>query len=82
MSGMEKIKKYKWYLFPLIALIIINIAVAALKYNSYKDETIVLAQVITENKSEEITFKEAENILENTDTHIMVRLLHIRIILN
>lgn len=64
MSGMEKIKKYKWYLFPLIALIIINIAVAALKYNSYKDETIVLAQVITENKSEEITFKEAENILE------------------
>ena len=64
MSGMEKIKKYKWYLFPLIALIIINIAVVALKYNSYKDETIVLAQVITENKAEEITFKEAENILE------------------
>lgn len=64
MSGMEKIKKYKWYLFPLIALIIINIAVITSKYNSYKEETVILAQVIIENKAEKITFEEAEDILE------------------
>lgn len=64
MSGIAKIKKYKWYIFPLIVLIIINIAVIILKYNSYKDETVILAQVIIENKSEEMTFEEAENILE------------------
>ena len=64
MSGIAKIKKYKWYIFPLIALIIINIAVITSKYNSYKDETIILAQVIAENKAEDITFEEAEDILE------------------
>lgn len=64
MSGMEKIKKYKWYIFPLIALIIINIAVITSKYNSYKEETVILAQVIIENKAENITFEEAEDILE------------------
>ena len=64
MSGIAKIKKYKWYIFPLIALIIINIAVITSKYNSYKEETVILAQVIIENKAEKITFEEAEDILE------------------
>lgn len=64
MSGMSKIKKFKWYMIPLIALILLNAAVITKEYFSYKDETLRLGSVLAEKKQNEMTLEEAEIVLE------------------
>lgn len=64
MSGMSKIKKFKWYIIPLIALMLLNAAVITKEYDSYKDETLRLGSVLSEKQKNEITFEEAEKTLE------------------
>ena len=64
MSGMSKIKKFKWYLLPLIALILLNTAMITKEYFSYKDETLRFGSILAEKQKNEMTLKEAENVLE------------------
>lgn len=64
MSGMSKIKKFKWYIVPLISLILLNAAVITKEYFSYKDETLRLGSVLVGKRQNEMTLEEAETILE------------------
>lgn len=64
MSGMSKIKKFKWYMIPLIALILLNAAVITKEYFSYKDETLRLGSILAEKQQSEMTLEEAETVLE------------------
>lgn len=64
MSGMSKIKKFKWYIVPLISLILLNAAVITKEYFSYKDETLRLGSVLVGKQQNEMTLEEAETILE------------------
>lgn len=64
MSGMSKIKKFKWYMIPLIALILLNTAVITKEYFSYKDETLRLGSILAEKQQSEMTLEEAETVLE------------------
>ena len=64
MSGMSKIKKFKWYLLPLIVLILLNAAMITKEYFSYKDETLRFGSILAEKQKNEMTLKEAENVLE------------------
>lgn len=65
MSGMSKIKKFKWYMISLIALILLNAAVITKEYDSYKDETIRLGSMLAEETQNEMTLENAETVLEN-----------------
>lgn len=64
MSGMSKIKKLKWYMISLIALILLNAAVITKEYDSYKDETIRLGSMLAEETQNEMTLENAETVLE------------------
>lgn len=64
MSGMSKIKKFKWYMIPLISLILLNTAVITKEYFSYKDETLRLGSILAEKQQSEMTLEEAETVLE------------------
>ena len=64
MSGMSKIKKFKWYMIPLISLILLNTAVITKEYFSYKDETLRLGSILAEKQQSEMTLEEAEIVLE------------------
>lgn len=64
MSGMSKIKKFKWYMISLIALILLNAAVITKEYDSYKDETIRLGSMLAEETQNEMTLENAETVLE------------------
>lgn len=64
MSGMSKIKKFKWYIVPLISLILLNAAVITKEYFSYKDETLRLGSVLVGKQQNEMTLEEADTILE------------------
>lgn len=64
MSGMLKSKKIKWYVIPLIALIILNALVITKEYISYREETLRLGSILVEKHYDELSFEEAENILE------------------
>lgn len=64
MSGMSKIRKFKWYMIPLIALILLNAAVITKEYFSYKDETLRLGSILAEKQQSEMTLEEAETVLE------------------
>lgn len=64
MSGMSKIKKFKWYIVPLISLILLNATVITKEYFSYKDETLRLGSVLVGKQQNEMTLEEAETILE------------------
>lgn len=64
MSGTSKIKNFKWYILPFIALLLFNIFVITEGHYAYKDETIRLGSVLAEEQKDELTFKEAESILE------------------
>lgn len=64
MSGMSKIKKFKWYMISLIALILLNAAVITKEYDSYKDETIRLGNMLAEETQNEMTLENAEAVLE------------------
>ena len=64
MSGMLKSKKIKWYVIPLIALIILNVSVITKEYISYREETLRLGSILVEKHYDELSFEEAENILE------------------
>ena len=64
MSGMSKIKKFKWYMIPLISLILVNTAVITKEYFSYKDETLRLGSILAEKQQSEMTLEEAETVLE------------------
>lgn len=64
MSGMSKINKFKWYMIPLIALILLNAAVITKEYDSYKDETIRLGSMLAEETQNEMTLENAETVLE------------------
>lgn len=63
MYGTAEIKKYRWYIIPLIALIVMNIVVITIGYYSYKDETVRLGRILAETRTDEITFEEADGIL-------------------
>ena len=64
MSGMSKIKKFKWYMIPLISLILLNTAVITKEYFSYKDEILRLGSILAEKQQSEMTLEEAEIVLE------------------
>lgn len=64
MSGMSKIKKFKWYMIPLISLILLNTAVITKEYFSYKDETLRIGSILAEKQQSEMTLEEAETVLE------------------
>ncbi len=64
MSGMLKNKKLKWYVIPLIALVILNACVITKEYFSYREETLRLGSILAEEQYEEMSLKDAENILE------------------
>ena len=64
MSGMSKIKKFKWYMIPLISLILLNTAVITKEYFSYKDEILRLGSILAEKQQSEMTLEEAETVLE------------------
>lgn len=64
MSGMSKIKKLRWYMISLIALILLNVAVITKEYNSYKGETIRLGSMLAEETQNEMTLENAETVLE------------------
>lgn len=64
MSGISEIKKFKWYIISLTALILLNAAVIKKEYDSYKDETTRLGSMLAEKQQSEMTFEEAENTLE------------------
>lgn len=75
MSGMSKLKKYKWYILPLAALLLLNVAVITKEFSSYKEETMRLGSILSGKQSSEMTFEEAEKVLqrygyikENTDS--------------
>lgn len=64
MSGMSKIKKLRWYMISLIALILLNVAVITKEYDSYKGETIRLGSMLAEETQNEMTLENAETVLE------------------
>lgn len=64
MSGILKNKKIKWYVLPLIALIILNVCFITKAYLSYREETVRLGSILSEKHYDELSFEEAESILE------------------
>ena len=64
MYGTSKSKKNIWYILPLIVLIMVNAVVIAGGYDSYKDETIRMGRILTEEQMDEFTLEEAEKTLE------------------
>ncbi len=64
MSGMSKLKKYKWYILPLTALLLLNVAVITKEFSSYKEETLRLGSILSGKPQNEVTLDEAEEALK------------------
>ena len=64
MSGILKNKTIKWYVIPLIALIIFNVCVITKEYFSYREDTLRMGSILAEKHYDELSFEEAESILE------------------
>lgn len=64
MSGMSKLKKYKWYILPLTALLLLNVAVITKEFSSYKEETLRLGSILSGKQQNEMTLDEAEEALK------------------
>lgn len=64
MYGISKIKRYMGYILPLIILIIGNGIIISEEYSVYKDETIRMGRILEEKPINELTWEEAENILQ------------------
>ena len=64
MSGMSKLKKYKWYILPLAVLLLLNAAAITKEYSSYKEETLRLGSILSGKQQNEMTLDEAKETLK------------------